>query len=232
MNKTKILLVEDEIIISDAIMRYFEAKDYRVVGQAVSFETGLDMFLTHKPDITLMDIRLRGERTGIELAEIIKSHDPNHPIIFLTSQVDEQTINRAKTVIPAAYLSKPIQKQSLFASVAVAEFALKARHLETVYLQIKSENIKIPIEHISHIAADHIYSKIHMLDDGSKSIRMSLSAILELLPPESFCRVHRSYIINTTKVSHMENQSIIVAGHSIPVSRSKKSELKEMLSLS
>ncbi|NLW75127.1 MAG: response regulator, partial [Methanomicrobiales archaeon] len=103
---SKILIVEDEMIISMEIKQKLRGMGYEVVGQAITGESAILKAGEKNPDLVLMDIRLKGEMDGITAAKrIIELYDL--PIIFLTAHSDKATLERAIAVSPSGYLLKP-----------------------------------------------------------------------------------------------------------------------------
>jgi len=113
MKNYKILIVEDEVIIADTIKRYLTQNGHQVVGNAISYQEAESIYIEKKPDLVLLDIRLSGTKTGIDVAYFIQQQTDPKPFIFLSSQLDSRSLNSAKETFPAGYLSKPIQKNTL-----------------------------------------------------------------------------------------------------------------------
>lgn len=122
MSLTKILIVEDEILIADNIKRFLTKKGYDVVGIAISYEEAVQLYEQKNPDISLVDIRLNGIKSGIDFADFLQVQKKSKPFIYLTSQFDRKNIQRAKQTYPAAYLPKPVHKESLSVAIEMALF--------------------------------------------------------------------------------------------------------------
>jgi CheY-like chemotaxis protein len=103
MAKTNVLVVEDESIVSKDIQHSLKKLGYNVVGSASTGEKAIELALSLKPDIVLMDIMLKGDLTGIQAAEQIKSQI-NIPVIYLTAYADEGTLAKAKVTEPYGYI--------------------------------------------------------------------------------------------------------------------------------
>ena len=112
MTPANILLVEDEGIVSIDIRNILSRLGYSVTGVAFSGEEALTQIKTNRFDLVLMDIGLKGEIDGIEVANIIKN-DHRTPIIFITGFADANTLNRANKTEPAGYIVKPINEVEL-----------------------------------------------------------------------------------------------------------------------
>jgi DNA-binding response OmpR family regulator len=113
----KILIVEDESIIAIEIESYLIKLGYEIVGIASTADDAYKQAMNNQVDLILMDIYLINSN-GIDAAIKIKK-EKNIPIIFLTAHMDEETIERAITVNPVAYLTKPFNRQELFAAIKI-----------------------------------------------------------------------------------------------------------------
>jgi two-component system, response regulator PdtaR len=113
MKNRKILIVEDEYIIALDLKMMFEDLGYNVVAIADSCETALQAINSHKPDLITMDIRIHGEKDGIETTEIIHK-EYSIPIVYLTAYTDEKTYQRMKKTDHIAVLHKPPDEAKLF----------------------------------------------------------------------------------------------------------------------
>lgn len=119
MSRKKILIVEDEAIVAESIAETLAKYRYDVVGIAFSGEEAVSMARKFSPDLILMDIILAGEIDGVEASEIIKK-SLSVPIIFLTANSDETTLQRAKITEPFGYITKPYREKELHSAVSVA----------------------------------------------------------------------------------------------------------------
>lgn len=112
MEKIKILIVGDEELIALEIatrlvhLGYEECKHVSITSDAIQEVE------RYKPDIIIMDISIRGEVDGIEMAKII-SLAQRFPIIYITAFSDSEVVNHAKASLPYGYLTKPISEKEL-----------------------------------------------------------------------------------------------------------------------
>ncbi len=119
MSAKKILIVEDEAVVSLDINRRLEKMGYEVLGQVASGEETLEMVQDNPPDLVLMDINLQGEIDGIETAtRLYKEY--NIPVIYLTAYAGESTLERAKESQPYGYILKPFKERELRATIEIA----------------------------------------------------------------------------------------------------------------
>jgi len=116
----KILIVEDEGIVSLHIKKTLEDLGYVVSDIAGSGEDAIIKAMENRPDLVLMDIVLQGIVDGIDAAEKIRALF-NIPVIYLTAHADESTLQRAKLTAPFGYIVKPFKERDLHIAI---EFAL------------------------------------------------------------------------------------------------------------
>jgi PAS domain S-box-containing protein len=119
MNKPKILVVEDEVIIAEHLGKSLRQLGYEPLLGATSARQAIDMTEKQNPDLVLMDIVLEGDVDGIEAAERIYSRH-GIPIVYLTGHGDSATLSRAKLTEPFGHLLKPIRRGALRTTIEVA----------------------------------------------------------------------------------------------------------------
>lgn len=115
----KILVVEDENVVALDIQRDLISFGYAVPATAASGEEAIELAAALRPDLVLMDIRLRGAIDGIEAADEIRARF-NIPAIYLTAYADPETLGRARLTGALGYLIKPFGERELHAAVEVA----------------------------------------------------------------------------------------------------------------
>ena len=119
MTNARILVVEDEFITGADLQAKLQEMGYDVPVVADTGEFAIQAAAEHLPDLVLMDIHLKGEMTGIGAAEQIHSRF-SIPVIFLTGQSDEATVEKAKVSAPFGYLIKPVDDRALKITINMA----------------------------------------------------------------------------------------------------------------
>ena len=109
MPKIKILIVEDEIFTAEALRLDLRDMGYDVCSLASSGEKAIEITENEKPDIVLMDERLRGELNGFEAAKGIQSRF-GIPSIYMSGYPEEDIRKQAGIDQPIRCLNKPIEK--------------------------------------------------------------------------------------------------------------------------
>lgn len=144
----KVLIVEDEGIIAMELVNHVRRMGYDVVGSVDTGDAALEKAEDVRPDIVLMDIRIQGDKDGIETAEAIRSRF-NIPVIYLTAHADQRTIQRAKVTGPLGYLVKPLREHELQAAIAVALYNHKTdqamEQQRRDFLAMLTHDIKNPL---------------------------------------------------------------------------------------
>lgn len=119
MTQATILVVEDEGIVAQEIKSRLEKNGYTVCAVAHDGETAVARAEKMRPDLVLMDIRLKGEMDGIEAAGLVRDR-LNIPVVYLTAYTDPATLERAKVMEPFGYVVKPFETRSLIVSIEIA----------------------------------------------------------------------------------------------------------------
>lgn len=114
----KILLVEDEAITAMDLQRKLEFWGYTVVGTAHDGPSAIELAREHEPDLILMDIVLKGDIDGVEVAERIR--DLEVPVVFISAHSEETTMRRAGNTSPYGYLIKPFDEKELVFTIEMA----------------------------------------------------------------------------------------------------------------
>lgn len=121
-----ILIVEDEAVLAMVYLRQLRELGYKDVGLAFSGEDALVAVEQGRPKLILLDIKLRGDLDGIEVAGIIRSRHAV-PIIFITAYSDPETLRRAWLTHPVRILSKTGDGSEL--NKVVAEVMNSRQHM-------------------------------------------------------------------------------------------------------
>ncbi|HJX56243.1 MAG TPA: response regulator [Methanoregula sp.] len=149
---SKILVVDDEAIITMQLEERLSAMGYTIAGMAASGEEAIDKARRIHPDLVLMDIVMPGKMNGIEAAKII-TVELDIPVVFVTSYADDTIIEKAKHVRPYGYIVKPFNELEIKAAVEVALFRKVTEREEENLIKSSQEKIVTGIE-ASQMAQD------------------------------------------------------------------------------
>ena len=126
LHMAKILVVEDEVVAALMIQAFLERSEHSVVATVTSGAEAVQVAADAQPDLVLMDISLEGELDGIAAA--MQIHEQwNIPIIYITANAEDQTLQRAVDTEPFGYLVKPFNQIGLYTTINIA---LRRYHLE------------------------------------------------------------------------------------------------------
>jgi PAS domain S-box-containing protein len=120
----RVLLVEDENIVAMELQAVLEDLGYTIAALASSGEGAVTKAAETRPDLALVDIRIKGNLDGIEAAQEIGARF-DVPIIYLTAYADRTTVERAKITEPFGYLLKPYEQRELHITIEMALYKHK-----------------------------------------------------------------------------------------------------------
>ncbi len=113
------LIVEDEILIAEELRERLSRLGFSVIAAVDSAEEGIAIATRERPDLVLMDIRLSGEKDGVQAVKEIRQQ-VDVPIVYLTAYSDRLTLDRAKGTEHDAYILKPFHRRELQSTIEVA----------------------------------------------------------------------------------------------------------------
>jgi DNA-binding LytR/AlgR family response regulator len=252
MAAKKIVIAEDEQIVAFEIENRVKNMGYKVAGVFDNGQEVLDFFEKNTADLVIMDIKLKGDMTGIETAEkLLETNDI--PIIYLTAYSDDITIDKAKKTMAYNYLVKPINERQLQINLEMAlakhDLEMKRTSKKEALLMGKSYSIKkIPFKRgdetilvdpkaIIYIEIENGIITFYKKDEIFTQ-RGTLKEWEEKLVDYDFYRSNKNYLINLNEVEKIvQNEEMT---HSVKmknceeilsVARNKISYLKELLEI-
>ena len=119
MSDSVILIVEDESLVGMELKETLERFGYRVPAVVQQGEEVPEAIVINKPDLILMDIRLKGFQDGIETAYMVGA-EFEVPFVFLSAYSDDETLTRALGTKAYGYLVKPFDEKTLRATIELA----------------------------------------------------------------------------------------------------------------
>ncbi len=239
MDNIRILIVEDEPIIAADLADRLTEMGFDIAGQCSTGEEAIGVVQKQVPDLILMDIQLDGPLDGIETTKMILEKHAI-PVIFLTSNSDEATFARAKTTMPAAFLSKPFRGKDMKHAIELAigqaskstASATAAPDTEQTYLFkdrifIKSKDrlVRLFLRDILWLEADDYYCRLVipgkeiLITQTLKQIGETLADVPELM------RVHRSYIVSLTQVEEIGDWCVYIGKKQIPINKTSRNDI-------
>ncbi len=246
-----VYIVEDESIVAKDIQNSLKKLGYQVLGISNNGNDALEKIITTSPDIVLMDIMIKGDMTGIDVAEKIKElHDI--PVIFLTAYADETTLAKAKNTEPYGYILKPFKEVELRSTIEMAVykhqkdmevkierdklFALVENkddaNKDILFVKSNSKLVKLNLKEVYYVEALKDYVVINTLQTRY-TIHSTMKDIEAKLNNGDFIRVHRSFITRVDKIQQIENHTVVLENNKkvIPIGGSYREPLLTKLNL-
>jgi PAS domain S-box-containing protein len=115
----RILVAEDDGMIAEAICDRLTDAGYEVVARPDSGAGAVEAALTLRPELVLMDVKLKGDMDGIRASELINQR-MRVPVVYLTGDSDQKTLERAKSASAYGYVLKPFHIRNLIVAIEVA----------------------------------------------------------------------------------------------------------------
>lgn len=240
MEKTKILIVEDDMIIAANISLQLSNLGYEVTGIETKCEAAVHHALETKPDMILMDIQLKGHSTGIDAAHAIRKY-LDIPLIYLTANVDDATFQKAKETHPFAFIAKPFTNLNLERTIALVEEKILEKRApvsvedtfvdsqeDRIFIRNNNKLVKVMLDEILYVEADRNYCKI-ITPDQSYLVVSPMNKLCEKIDSKNFIRIHRSFVVNFSKLEAVAESYVEVKGKLIPIGKQYKEDLHRML---
>lgn len=217
MNDFKILIIEDEVLIAEDLSDLLRSFDIQEIDMAHDKNSSIKKIEEFNPDLILLDVRMEGELTGIEIAEII-NEKYKIPFIFITAHSDVEMMKNILKTIPVGYITKPVKKADLFANVVLISERLKTKKEKQIMLKDGTKNVLLDLKDILYIESDGNYIEIYSINK-KYALRQNMESIMSQLDDHQFFRVHRSYIVNLKKINSYTRKDLIISGVVIPISK-------------
>lgn len=232
--KLNCVIIDDEPLALELLKSYVEKTPFlHLVGRYSNAIQAMDEIFGQQEPVNLMflDIQMPG-LNGLEFSKIVSSQTR----IIFTTAFDQYAVESYK-VNALDYLLKPISYSDflLAANKALQWFEMKEKSEQPTissdnkdYIYVKSDYklIQIPLKDIIYIEGLKDYVKIHLEGEqrGILSL-LSMKAMEESLPSDRFIRVHRSFIVQKSKIKVIDKSRIVFNKEYIPISDSYKQKL-------
>lgn len=227
------IIIDDEPLAREAMeMLVEENKELSLLGMFNSAMSAARFMEEHSVDLIFLDIQMPGI-TGIEFAHTVSKRT----LIIFTTAYTEYALDSYE-VDAIDYLIKPVEAERFQKAVE------KAQSYHSLLLQEEKEAIEtIVAAEYFFVKAERRYFKVNFSDilfvEGLKDYvilqlgeqriitRMSLKAVFDLLPKDSFLRVNKSYIVNTAHIDSFDNNDIFIKSYEIAIGNSYRDDFFE-----
>lgn len=231
------IIIDDELTARTIINQLCSKAENLVVLEEFSNAIEAIKYLNkNEVDLIFLDVHMPGF-TGFDFIETLK----NPPKIILTTSDVNFAIEAFEYECIVDFLLKPITFERFQKAINKVENLTKqggqsassetpTETTKEIYVNIDRRLVKIETDSIYIIEAkgDYIMIKTNGKD---YMVHSTLKKIEDKLPKDSFLKIHRSFIINTKHIIDIEDNSVLIDKHVIPVSRSNRPELMKRLNL-
>jgi DNA-binding LytR/AlgR family response regulator len=233
--KARILIVEDDMIIAANISLQLTNLGYEITGIESRGEEAIGHVKGNTPDLLLMDVNLKGALSGIDTVMAIQEFS-DVPVVYLTANSDEVCFKKAKETHPKAFMAKPFNKLELQRTIELVIDQIAEKKNEPkpnggvevlgdrIFVRHHGKMEKLLLDDILFIEADRNYCTI-VTDTGKFTLTSSLKGMVEKLPKGYLIRVHRSYMVNISKLDVVADHHLEINRKVIPLGKSYKNEL-------
>ncbi|WP_316804765.1 LytTR family DNA-binding domain-containing protein [Pedobacter nototheniae] len=227
------LIVDDNKIALSALKHLVEMEEsLTLIGECMNATEAYQKIASHKIDLLLLDVEMPGI-TGLELVDGLGNIKPL--IIFISSKKDYAADAFDLNVVD--FILKPVTPARFLKAIVKAREIYKSRNLfietkkdEFIFIRDAGVIRRLKLSDICYLEAKGDYVKIY---DADKiyTIHSSLKSVEDKLSPDLFSRVHRSFIINVSKIDTIEGGTLIINKSFVPVSDAYKSALNKRMQI-
>lgn len=238
----KVLLIDDEELACDLLEEYLQAfRQIEVVARCHDGFQAVKAIQEHQPDLLFLDVQMP-KLSGFEVLQLLD----NPPAVIFTTAFDQYAVQAFENKA-VDYLLKPFSQQRLeqaverFLQMSPLEKAKNQQrqaalgsataHARRIVLRRGTQIYMVPYAQIHSLNADGDYVHLHT-EQGKFTQKKSLQHYQAMLPIDTFVRVHRSYLVNITKVEKVEpygkntHVALLKNGDQLPVSRAGYQRLR------
>ncbi|WP_178987324.1 LytR/AlgR family response regulator transcription factor [Winogradskyella schleiferi] len=219
MKSLNIFIVEDEPLIVSTIEVALRKQGFLAIGDADDYTTALRDIELLKPDLTLIDIQLSGDKDGVDLATELDKK--NLPYLFLSSQTDPNTIERVKHTNPLGYIVKPFTETGLRTNIELAWHNYNGSKQHFLTIKHEGRLHRLNQSTIQYLKAFDNYCYI-ITNTENYLVPHTLKHISEKLQGNDFVKSHRSYVVNLKHIRSVDKNTLSLNNESIPLSASQK----------
>jgi DNA-binding LytR/AlgR family response regulator len=209
------------MVIAATIAQYLKELEYEVVGDATNYTDAITLVESTNPDLVLVDVRLTGQKDGIELAKHIRDNYES-AVVFLTANGDKTTLQRAKEALPLAFILKPFSKEDLHTAIEIAMANYisnqERNDQDTVVFKSGKQLFKCVIQEIMYIQSHGNYSQVSLVTGKKLLLRSPLKDIFSQLPADKFAYLSRFVIANVQFIHNISLDKVSIGDQSFDVS--------------
>lgn len=234
MNEVKIVILEGDDESTILLREVLKEVDYQDVTKIESSKELSDLVTKSQIDFAILNFKVLDKIGKNEVLEKLKIAEIPSICLFEKNGIGDSAVN--KNTEPVAILGNRLSSETLKRSIERMLFfnkrqeylQLKEQFLleDHIFVKIGSQLEKVKTQNILYITSDGNYSMVQT-EDRKYAVKVSLKKMLEELPASSFARVHRSCLVQLSKISKIniaENQ-VFIGEKCFPLGRYYKSDV-------
>lgn len=216
----KAIIVEDDFIVADHLQMMLAKHGVSVLKIVDNVEEAVHA-MQLEPNFYFVDIRLNGEKTGVDLGMELKQM--KIPFVYVTANNEMSTLKAAAKSSPLAYITKPYKENDIIALLEM----LKTYGEQTIEVKTNYGKKQIKLSEVLYFQSDGSYLEI--ITDKEKYTERNSLSVMEERYGDLFIRVHRSYLVNKEYIGQYNAKYVFIGEEAIPISRTYKEQLREEL---
>ncbi|MFL9482232.1 LytR/AlgR family response regulator transcription factor [Chitinophagaceae bacterium LWZ2-11] len=226
--KIHCIVVEDDKVSALHLEKLIEQNDSLVLHGSFTNASEAFTFLSQEMiDLIFLDIELP-DLTGFELLDQLAYR----PQVVLTTSKTEYAFTAFQYNV-ADYLKKPLSVHRFNEAVEkVKPFVIKQKDKQANDIFIKANGKLIRLHHDDILFVEALGDYVKFVTPQKSYLNLAtLKSIEEKLNGDTFIKVHRSYIVNAKKIKDIEDNSILIESHVVPISKAHKKTVMEKLNI-
>jgi two-component system LytT family response regulator len=242
------VLADDEVLARQKLRQLLrDERDIEIVGECATANETVELVRATKPALLFLDIRMPG-MDGFDVIGALESEHVLMPAIIFTTAYDQYAL-RAFEIHAIDYLLKPFTAERLHSAIqrvrersVTGDASIHANghavngsgHTTRIVFKSRGRILFLPVSEIRWIGAEENYVRL-CTERETHLLRETMTHLEDRLDPNSFLRVHRSFIVNLQYVKEVrtdhdgESSVVMLDGQKIAMSRSYKSRILESL---
>jgi DNA-binding LytR/AlgR family response regulator len=210
----RVLLVEKDNKVAGQIINILNNDGINKIQYVDNFASAEDSLSAFTYDIVLIDIFLRGDRTGTALGKYIRDNY-KMPFIYLALKIDSDVFAIVKDTHPDAFVSKPVDSNNLICNLYIAIYNRTLKRIKTEVLKdrifIKKDGVykKFFLKDITFIISEHVYNFLYQ-KDGSKTILRGRLRDFHEKFSNYFIQINKRCVVNVFFIDHFDKNTVTV----------------------
>ncbi|MEL7223715.1 MAG: response regulator transcription factor [Cyanobacteria bacterium J06576_12] len=246
MNNLKIMVVEDDPLFAtevEMLLTSLNKVEYQLVDNIEAARRQIQM---QSFQLILLDIHLQGPENGLDFGRYLRQNLPTLPIVFMTAHTGGATYEKARSLMPYAFLVKPVELLTLrsiveaildrhapYRTFQYEQFEeYQENHVLREHLFVKTNNrfSRVQLSDVRVIEADGNYAILYA-NERKYVVKISVKQLLQQLSSQLFIRVHRNFAVQIPYIDNVDFSvnELTLAGKPYPIGSKYKSELAKRL---